>query len=498
MTKLYKHQEEGIQFLMKRDSAMLADEMGLGKTRQALVAAMNLFNQKKINRVLVMCPAAVRYSWGEELGKLLLEAYPFSYISYDPAEEQFTLAVKTNQRKYSNPGLPICIASYGLLSSGQLDGKGKKNYRHVQRLSKWLASGESLLICDESSFLKNRNAQQTNGAAELAQASMVRWLLTGTPIANTPLDMWSQGFVMAAGTDGPLKGFKNFFQFRGTYFQMGGFKNKVPILIKEKLPQLQAKFAPYVLRRLKTDCLDLPDKVYETREVALRPETWKIYQELKEEALLTLPPDESKPEPNAAVRILRLCQLTSGHVGWTDMGLDEKIVGQNTHDVSNEKLSWIKDEILNGELEAESHLIVWCRWKRERERLAELLKNIAVVQIYGGQSEKERAMMLDEFKASSPRKIVLLAQPHAGGYGINLTAAATAVYLSNDFSHITRVQSEDRCHRIGQKRTVTYLDVLATGPKNQRTVDHHILQVLKDKKSLADLTCAAWRRILEA
>src|SRR5260221_11587487 len=94
-------------------------------------------------------------------------------------------------------------------------------------------------------------------------------------------------------------------------------------------------------------------------------------------------------------------------------------------------------------------------------------------------------------------KNILLAQPHAGGFGLNLPAASTAVYLSNDFSHTTRVQSEDRIHRIGQNKPCLYVDVVAVGPKNQHTVDSHVLDCLRAKKDLAAMTCGAWRRVLE-
>jgi hypothetical protein len=173
---------------------------------------------------------------------------------------------------------------------------------------------------------------------------------------------------------------------------------------------------------------------------------------------------------------------------------DDVITGS---DVSDEKLSWLADQILDGELSTDRALIVWCRWRRERERLHELLPTIAVTQIYGGQSQKERDMHLTEFSAVSPRKVVMLAQQHAGGFGLNLTRASTAVYLSNSFSHTDRIQSEDRCHRIGQHNPCLYLDVLAVGPRGQRTVDHCILDALRAKKGLAEMTCAGWRKALE-
>src|SRR5208337_30031 len=144
---------------------------------------------------------------------------------------------------------------------------------------------------------------------------------------------------------------------------------------QEHLGRLQQLFAPYVLRRLKDDCLDLPEKNYEKREVALSKDTWRIYCELKREAMLMLSEsaDEAKPEPNAAVRLLRLCQITSGHVGKTAIDDEENLENPHVTDLSSEKLDYITEEILTGELSSEQAVIVWCRWRRERERLAKML-----------------------------------------------------------------------------------------------------------------------------
>lgn len=485
MISLYQHQKAGARFLASQPYAMLADEMGVGKTRQALAAASELFAKGTIDRVLVLCPAAVRYAWGEEIGKLMLEGMGLSLGSYNADKQELYLASHGGKLDPHQPHLPIAIVSYGLLPQAH----------HAQALRKWCVAGDALLICDESSFLKSREAQTTQGALAIRAGCQRCWLLTGTPVANSPLDLWSQAQVMAAGLHGPIAGFKNFYHFRASYGYLSGYKGRQWFPDREKLPGLRERFRPFVLRREKVDCLDLPPKTYTVREVPLTPSTWKVYQELRREALLVLSDEDVRPEPNAVVRLLRLCQLTSGHItGVMDETGCEVLI--TTRDTSNEKLSWIAEAILEGELADERALIVWCRWRRERERLAILLKNIPVTQIHGSQSQKDRELNLKEFCAPSPRRVVLLAQPHAGGYGLTLTAAATAVYLSNDYSYITRVQSEDRCHRIGQTRPVTYVDVLATGPRNERTVDHAILKALKAKEDLAQWTCARWRREL--
>lgn len=506
MISLYQHQRVGARFLAGQPYALLADEMGVGKTRQALVAAGELFVKKVIDRALVLCPATVRYAWGEEIGKLMLEGLGLSLGSYNADKQELYLTSHGGTLDPHQPHLPIAIVSYGLLPKAH----------HVKALRRWCAAGDTLLICDESSFLKSSEAQTTQGALELRAGCRRCWLLTGTPIANSPLDLWSQAEVMAGGRHGPLAGFKNFYHFRASYGVMGGYKGKEWFPDREKLPGLRERFKPFVLRREKVDCLDLPPKTYTVREVALTPTTWRVYQELRREALLALPDMDVKPEPHAAVRLMRLCQLTSGHVGSALSGQELRVgvedenprdLTTDVQDVSHEKLSWMAEAILDGELADERALIVWCRWRRERERLAQILRDkaVPVFEVFGGQSQTRRNEEIANFQNCTrqekgydpPPMHVLVAQPHAGGYGLTLTAAATAIYLSNDYSYITRVQSEDRCHRIGQTRPVTYVDVLATGPRNERTVDHAILKALKAKEDLARWTCAAWRRALE-
>jgi SNF2 family DNA or RNA helicase len=497
MIELYKHQQEGVSFLVKRNGPLLSkggafldDDMGLGKTRQALVTAEELYRTRKIDRVLVLAPSAVRISWRDEVAKLIDGNVNFyRWLEYNPKKQAIYRVAGCDA------GAPVLLVSYSLLPQK----------RHVEALMRWCAEGDTLLVCDEASFLKNRTAKQTKGALNIGFKCKYRLPMTGTPIANSPLDLWGQGIVAFNGPHGPLEGFKNFYHFRSRYavlkqMNMGQIRFQ-QVVSYQNLDELTKRFAPYVLRRTKAECLDLPAKSYTIREVALGEATWKIYTELRKEALLALPDEDVRPEPNAAVRILRLCQLTSGHVGGAlapsdqpDEVFDETCRVSNT---SSEKLDWLVDALLDGELSSEQAVIVWCRWRRERERLHALLAGkIETYSIFGGQQEKNRSQNVQDFQTRTQRR-VLLAQPHAGGYGLNLAAASTAIFLSNDFSYTTRVQAEDRCHRIGQKNAVTYVDVVAVGPRGQRTVDSHVLDCLRAKKDIATLTCSAWRRVLD-
>jgi len=499
---LFAHQLKGIEFLIQREGAGLFWEMGVGKSRTALSAARTFFERKgraRIDRVLILSPASVKFAWLEELRKLSSESASFdcNIVAYKDLKF-YCLEVLGALNGNPSSHLPIAIISYSLL----------QQERHAAKIASWCSAGRTILICDESSYLKNRTAKQTKGTKIVAEACVYRWLLSGTPVTNSPLDLWAQAEVMypLERGKGPLYGFSNWYAFRSAFAELSlrraGSHSFTEIVGYKNLDKLQTRFSKFVSRIEKRDCLDLPAKSYTVREIALSKETWKIYNELKKDCLVTLGDGETKPEPNAAVRLLRLSQITSGHYGGGTIGSGlPEVEGEEliNHDISSEKLSWLVEAIVEGELSSTKALIVWCRWRRERERLAELLraKGHPFEEIYGGQSERARNAAITNFQTSKGIPFALLAQPHAGGFGLNLTIASTAIYLSNDYSWAIRAQSEDRMHRTGQTNPCLYIDVVATGPEGQKTVDSAILEALKEKQDLATWTCEKWRKALE-
>src|SRR5208282_3371679 len=233
--------------------------MGTGKTRCALVAALQLYRERKIDRVLVLAPAAVRLSWRQEIDK-------FQPEEILPCVYEAKTGKIFGAGKHEGSPLPVLIISYGLLPQK----------RHVEALHKWCASGKTLLVADESSFLKSRTAKQTKGSAIIAAQCVYRWLLTGTPIANSPLDLYGQSLVMSPGMNnnwqghhreyrmpvgvsngkgGPLYGFSSWWQFRSRYavlkqMNMGAVRFQ-SVVDYQNLDELTKRFAPYVLRRTK-------------------------------------------------------------------------------------------------------------------------------------------------------------------------------------------------------------------------------------------------------
>lgn len=510
-TPQFAHQKTGTAALVAHKAFALFDEMGAGKSKQVIDAACTLAEQGKIDTVVIVAPASVRCVWiDKEIGEIKKHSWhKFNMVMEFHGQRKMIWGDDLNYYNHSGlnkHNLFWIVTNYEFLRSSA----------RIEEFIDLLRDRRVLLVLDESSYIKNRTAKQSKAVAKLRANCDRCVILNGTPITQSPLDLWSQIKILDPKI---LKCFNgNFYHFRAEYAEMRqqrfGGHSFAQVVRYKNLDKLTTKLAPYVLRREKKDCLDLPPKLYTEREVALTPASWKRYQELKKDFIMTLCEGDVRLEPNAAVRAMRLAQLTSGHLGCSSaqFGYRDKRVGSqiegmelNTQDLSDEKLKWCV-QYLTEECTAKA-VIVWTRWRRERERLYGKLVNEAepkgwgISQLYGGQSKKERNVSALLFSTTKKepgldRKQILIAQQHAGGYGLNLVAASEAIYLSNDFSLGIRLQSEDRCHRPGQVNPVTYIDVLATGPQGQKTIDSIIFKALREKKNIADMTTAQWRKEL--
>jgi SNF2 family DNA or RNA helicase len=321
-------------------------------------------------------------------------------------------------------------------------------------------------------------------------------LLNGTPIANHPGDMYTQGYIM----DPKILECENYYQFRARYGVMGGYMMK-EVVKWVNLEDLQRRFSPFVLRRLKVDCLDLPPKLEPvTFTAVLTPRTWEIYKEMREELIAWLTESTVSTAAQAVVKALRLSQVTSGFIGGVQPAtLDDDTPEAETKEISREKLDLFLDW-LDRQIEEDPNfkLLVWSRWRAEVERLYNGLNTwtipLHIGRIWGGQTQAERsyALQLLDPRSTPNGPVVVIGTPASGSMGLNLAGAHTVMYLSNDYSLKTRLQSEDRVHRPGQIYPVSYFDMVAVGPQGQKTIDHIILKALRKKEDLANYTTSAW------
>jgi SNF2 family DNA or RNA helicase len=220
-------------------------------------------------------------------------------------------------------------------------------------------------------------------------------------------------------------------------------------------------------RVLKKDCLDLPDKIYQRHYVDMSEKQRKLYTTMKKSFIAELG-GETIEAPEAITRLLRMQQILCGWFPTED--------GIEAIDDKNPRIEALKD-ILSG---INSKTIIWARFRADIKVIEKLLGDQAV-SYHGDVSPGARVYAIERFQ-NDPKIRYFVGTPQAGGTGITLTAAEYAIYYSNSFDLEQRLQSEDRCHRIGTKTNVTYIDI-----ECQKSIDSKIIKALRDKKSIADM-----------
>jgi len=425
-------------------------EQGTGKTKVTIDKAAYLFQDDKIDALVVIAPNNVHANWiKEELPKHV--PCPWAgMIYYADGIENFG--------DMNAPGLKVfCFNVEGFVSD-----KAKELIRAT------LKKYRCLLAVDESSRIKNHSAMRTKFVLSLQAA--YRCILSGTPVTQGMEDLYTQFQFL----DPKILACRTFYTFRARYCRMGGFKGK-QIVGYFNIEELQARIAPYSTRVLKADVLkDLPPKVYQTLPFKLTVEQRRLYDALKRESLDELEDMLGSGKTMQVVselamtRILRLQQITSGLMPETD-GLP--IPGANAR----------MDALLSRLDDLQGKAIIYARFRADIENIVRNLPKDSFVTLHGGTKQNERMDAVQSFQ-NDPTIRYFVGNPAAAGIGITLTAAEAVLYYSQDFNLEYRLQSEDRPHRIGQTKSVLIIDLIA-----EKTVDEKIVKALRSKHSLAKL-----------
>lgn len=464
-TDPFDHQLEACKTLFNNPYFGVFDEMGTGKSKVMVDVAGARFLRGKINLLIVICPKGLIQNWANprtgEIVKHMSEDIPVKVISSD----RKPLAAYINGPDLTCDELLVLVTNYESL----------RNEDNLNILKLFAEMRMPMIVFDESTKVKTHNAQVTKAALDLVWLNEkegesripYRYVLTGTPIAKNPLDFWSQFRLLnpAILHNYSYYGFKNRFATVNTW---GGFSS---ITDWVDLDDLREWTEPFYIRRLKKDCLDLPDKVYTNRSVPMTDSQFKHYTEMAEEAIACLE-DVEVEAPVVITKLLKMSQIAAGFI------IDDSRV---PWDLSEAKITELHDVLAEGE-----KTIIYCRFIHEINKVRRALeeKNIESVAIYGDVGVEERNDAVVEFQ-TIPTTQVIICQVRTGGIGITLTAATQVVYMSNDYSWEVRAQSEDRAHRAGQTNKVTYIDMQAVTPDGGETIDHIILDAVMAKKELA-------------
>jgi SNF2 family DNA or RNA helicase len=335
--------------------------------------------------------------------------------------------------------------------------------------SKFINSHNTLMAIDESTTIKNPSAKRTKNILNLSTQTKYRRILTGSPVTKNPLDLYSQCEFLSPW----LLDFTSYYAFRNRYAEMKTMHvrgRSIQVVDKFKnLGELSEQLKGFSYRVLKEDCLDLPEKNWTKRQITLTPDQRKIYIQMKETALANLN-GKQVTTVNVLTQLMRLHQITCGHFT-ADDGTIQRIANNRVNELM---------DILS---EMEGKAIIWAHYQWDIKDIIKEITKVhgpgSIVDYYGLTPQSERQENIKRFQNNNKCRF-LVGTPQTGGYGITLTAANTVIYFSNGYDLEKRLQSEDRAHRIGQKKNVTYVDIIA-----EDTVDEKIVKALRDKVNIA-------------
>jgi SNF2 family DNA or RNA helicase len=457
-TTPYEHQRNALNQSAEKTQWAYFMEMGTGKTKVTIDNIAYLYLQRKITAALIVAPKSVYTNWESEIEVHMPNVLKYKIYKWniDKPKDYY----KLNESK----DLKIFLINVEALSTKR-GFEGCIDFLRKHKLN--------FVTIDESTTIKNRQAKRTKNILALAKLSYVRRILTGSPITKSPLDLYTQCQFLSP----ELLGFSSYLAFRNRYAEMtdipvgSGRYISVPKYYK-RLEELETKLKQFSTRIRKDECLDLKPKVRQKRYIELEGDSKKIYDRLRTSALAIVE-DSTISFSNKLTEIIKLHQVCNGFT----KNDDGEIMQLHT-----QKLKAL-EEILE---ETDGKVIIWANYIYNIKELIKFLEDKygkeSVVSIYGDIDVQKRKEAVQKIQTNDKVRF-LVGNPTTGGFGLTLTAVNTVIYFSNNYNLEVRKQSEDRAHRMGQKGTVVYIDIVA-----KDTLDEAIMKSLTSKGQIAAKT----------
>lgn len=440
--------------MRRSKSVAILAEMGTGKTLISIGIAGYLYLQKEINKLLIVAPLSITKVWEEEFQKFADFDYQLEVLEGPTKEKSETL------RNLFGTKLQVAVVNY------------ESCWRMEKEIALWKPD---MIICDESSKIKNPQAKQSKALHRLGKISKHNMILTGTPVTNNPLDFFSQYKFLDENIYGG-----SYYSFRGRYAIMGGYGNYQVVGYKN-LPELTEKAHSIAFRITKKEALDLPEQVDVTRYVELEPMARAIYNQVERNSYAELSQGEVVVR-NVLTKLLRLSQITGGYIKDEFSEIEEQ--------VSSAKLNAL-EEIIEECLDADKKVVVFARFISEIDAITRMLKHYGIKYSLIRGDVKDRASEVEKFQNDKDVK-VFVGQLQTTGMGLTLTASDTAVFYSLSYNFADYEQAKARIHRIGQKNNCTYIHLIA-----KKTIDEKVMEALTKKKNIADLVVDNWKSLFE-
>lgn len=429
-----EHQKEAIIRLLQNDKFLLLDSPGLGKTTTTIISAM----ESNVKKILIVCPASLKLNWKKE-------------IEFFDKEENITIV---NKEWSSNKWT---IINYDLLGKYNSLLKQTKKKKNSEKDIKDIIINEKfdLIIADEAHYAKSKSALRTKHFKKISKTIPKRWLLTGTPITNRPIDLFSLLEIV----EHPLS--KNYESFTRQYCDAKIMFIRGRRIIKadgaSNLAELNRRLQPISIRRRKEDVLNLPDKIISPVYIEMDDKDKKNYEKSVEEYILN--------------------RLSQGvNISYNNKLVELAVLRRW---VAENKIPYTK-EIIDSALESDKKVIIFTCYTSVVENLQNHYKDKCVI-LHGATTQKDRQKAVDEFQ-NNPDVKVFIGNTVAAGVGITLTKAEVVIIQDLDFTPANNLQAIDRGYRIGQTK-----DVLVYFPLFDDTVDTIIYKVLNKKQNIIDM-----------
>ena len=463
-TELMPHQRAAVTKVLPSRIGALFMEMGTGKSRTAIELIQR--RRERINHVLWFCPVSLKETIRQEIRK---------HTDCDDGDIH-VFNGRTNERT-----VPDCFWYVIGIESMSASDRVVLTVNHI-------LSESSMVIVDESSYIKGHAARRTERITTLAERARYRLILTGTPISQGVVDLYSQMRFLSPR----ILGYRSFYSFAANHLE---YSDKFPGLIvrSHNTEYIAAKIQPYTYQVTKRECLELPRKLYSAQYFRMTDQQRWLYDTTKWDLLAELDRDDWN-----SIVIFRLFtalqQIVCGFLN--QRSRDD---GEMKHiELAHDRVDVLMDVIQR--IPREEKIIVWCKYQHDireiNEALSEEYGEESVALFYGQLNERRRVEQVERFRDEAR---FFVATQSCGGHGLTLNEAHHVVFYNNAFKYSERLQAEDRCHRIGQENPVTYVDIecvnsideriataLATKGSAVRAFKREVDKV-KDKKGLKKL-----------
>jgi SNF2 family DNA or RNA helicase len=428
-TSLSPYQQKAVDKLSALRVGGLFMEMGLGKTRCAIELVVK--RQQRIRRVVWFCPVGLKLTVAAEIEK------------HTTGERVYIFDDKTDISTMPKDAFWYIVGIETISSS---DTK--------TLAANHLIDADTFVIVDEASYIKGHSSLRTMRITEMSKIARYRLILTGTPISQGYEDLFSQMAFLS--TD--ILGYSSFYTFANNHLEYS-IEHPGIITRAHNVSQITSRIEPYTYQVSKADCVDLPDKIYDSIYCSLTDQQWKLYEETKSELLV-----EGEVDTYTLFLLFtRLQQIVSGYT------LNGDVISEIAENRSQTLCELV------ARIPQDEKIIVWCKYVYSIEKIAKLLPESALY--YGELNTKKRSQSLEKFRSSSCN--ILIATQATGGHGLTLNESRYHIFYENEFKYANRIQAEDRSHRIGQDKNVTYIDIVSNSG-----IDKRIQQALRKKQNV--------------